>query len=261
MVLIPEHQFLQRTNRDLNAIIAPIENNEVVRLDEEMTTILDRKDINVQEKSKLYNDVLQKYLSLLDKVKQGMRTPQHIHEDTSNAYTKSTENNELNEVTSDRDLIEEQIIDSTSVNNRKKARAIIKMLKTKKHLLHWNKNGNMIYKGVTLPDTQIVDNFNSIMKISRAGKSENDDVIGMSDFIQALTESSIPEVYIVNKTQRRQLRERKLSKMTSINSPVSKKRRRENTSMTLTDVRHSPKKTKSSKANINNSLIDNWIMY
>ena len=55
------------------------------------------------------------------------------------------------------DEIETDILDSVPATMKSRARQLIKKLKANKDIIGWNEQGQMVFKGKTIPRTNIVD--------------------------------------------------------------------------------------------------------
>ncbi|GBM77778.1 hypothetical protein AVEN_231583-1 [Araneus ventricosus] len=99
-----------------------------------MSAILKNKWISGDEKVKLYMQVLQKKLNILD------HNNKVVQETISEAaLTQHTEEKE--------DLMEHLILESASKNLKSNTQNILNNLKDYQDLMHWSSNGELIYRG------------------------------------------------------------------------------------------------------------------
>ena len=71
---------------------------------------------------------------------------------------------QLSEETEPPDEIETDIMDSVPATMKSRARQLIKKLKSNKDLIGWNKQGQMVFKGRSVPSTNIVDLVNDSLR-------------------------------------------------------------------------------------------------
>ena len=97
------------------------------------------------------------------------------------------------EETEPSDEIETDIMDSVPATMKSRARQLIKKLKSNKDLIGWNEQGQMVFKGRSVPSTNIVDLVNDSL---RQRKNFNPD--GWELFSKVLRHMNVPEGIVRN---------------------------------------------------------------
>jgi len=143
------------------------------RLDQEMRNILDRGELNEDEKVKQYQQTLSKYLTMKSQKQHEMEKPLPVQL--------------IPGVKTDNHHIEEEIVKTTPKNLKRRAQALIDRIKSSS-ILDWNDKGELVYKGERIPDTHIVDLVNDVLR-----KRRNVEPTGWQVFAQGLKEGHIPQ--------------------------------------------------------------------
>ena len=163
----------------------------VQTLDEEMKTILDRKDLDDGIKVTLYNQVLQRYNDLSDKrVKEPIRTIS-VNESTKASKTKDEEKDE--EDTPIRRL-EATVLDTVPKSLQAKARRLMEHLKRN---VTWNDRDELVHKGVPIAGSNAVDLVHDLLR-----KRKTDAPTGWQSLAKQLRTANIPMELIGNATRR-----------------------------------------------------------
>ena len=161
---------------------------ELCRLDQAMQDILDRKNVPQEEKLRLYQDTLQKYLLYKEKVEPltvkviGQPSPE-----TPPVPAPATARTLPEEHT-----MEAEIVQSAPKNLRHKASALMRRLKHDDNIT-WNPKGELVYKGEVMQDTHIHDLVQDVLR-----KRKNHIPKGWETFAKALKESNIPKDLVGN---------------------------------------------------------------
>ena len=100
------------------------------------------------------------------------------------------------EETEPSDEIETDITDSVPATMKSRARQLIKKLKSNKDLVGWNEQGQMVFKGRSVPSTNIVDLVNDSL---RQRKNFNPD--GWELFSKVLGHLNVPEGIVRNENR------------------------------------------------------------
>jgi hypothetical protein len=100
------------------------------------------------------------------------------------------------EETEPSDEIETDIMDSVPATMKSRARQLIKKLKSNKDLVGWNEQGQMVFKGRSVPSTNIVDLVNDSL---RQRKNFNPD--GWELFSKVLEHLNVPEGIVRNENR------------------------------------------------------------
>ena len=86
------------------------------------------------------------------------------------------------------DEIETDILDSVPAMMKSRTRQLIKKLKANKDIIGWNEQGQMVFKGTTIPGTNIVDLVNDSLH-----QRENFNPEGWELLSKALGHLNVPE--------------------------------------------------------------------
>lgn len=167
-ILVPNDQFSKHV---------PNENN-LSDLDREMNAILTNKNIKDDQKVKLYMQVLQKRLHILEH---------------NNGLIPETATEPENNLPIEEDSIEEMIMESAPKNFKSNTRNILNYFKKSRDVMNWTSNGEFVYKGHIIKNSNILDLIKSIQI------SSNKHILnGQDEFRQGLMEINFPKSFIKN---------------------------------------------------------------
>lgn len=163
--------------------------NKLCELDQAMQDILNQKEVPQEEKLKLYNHILQKYL-LYNKKVEPFKVEWTEKENTpTSAQTPHTPNTAQEHAL---EGIEAEIMESTPKNLKRKASLLMRRLKQDDNI-GWNTKGELMYKGEVVSHTHIQDLVQDVLR-----KRKNHIPRGWQTFAKALKESNIPQDLIGN---------------------------------------------------------------
>jgi hypothetical protein len=120
LVLVPEHMVEQRKK----PLAAPLA-TQVNEIDSDMQDIIRRQDIPIDEKAKLYDQNLQRYLTFYNK---RMNKPLRVNV-THTDQTEEPHGEQPREETEPSDKIDTDIMDSIPATMKSRARQLIKKVK------------------------------------------------------------------------------------------------------------------------------------
>ena len=159
---------------------------KVQALDDEMMTILDRKDLDDRTKVTLYNQVLQRYNVLSDKhVKEPVRVVT-VNESGARAGAGATEEAVGSPATSG---IEADVVDTVPKTLQAKARRLMKHLKRD---IAWTARDELIHKGVPVAGSNVVDLVNDLLRKRKT------DPTGWQPFARQLRAMNLPMELVGN---------------------------------------------------------------
>ena len=162
---------------------------KVQALDDEMMTILDRKDLDDRTKVTLYNQVLQQYNVLSDKhVKEPVRV---IAVNESGAGAGVAEGAVGAPATS---RIEADVVDTVAKTMQAKARRLMEHLKRD---ISWTARGELIHEGVSVAGSNVVDLVNYLLRKRKT------DPTGWQPFARQLRTMNLPMELVLNDTHSR----------------------------------------------------------
>lgn len=151
-------------------------------LDQQMKNILQNRDLPESEKATLYLQILQKYtnFSIERKV---------------NSAAQEEEKEELNDeplVKTEKDEIEEKVMNAAPVQYKDTAKDILQFLKGQ-NLLKWNDKGEIIYEEKIVPRTNIIHLVNDLLRNRKKAP------IGQKMFHSVLKNLQFPQQFDVKK--------------------------------------------------------------
>ena len=152
-------------------------------LDDEMRFILDRSDLNDREKVVLYNQVLMRYNIFSDKSSQ-----QPVRVTIDKPPVKEDEEEDKEKRTES--VLENEIIDSVPKTLKQKARRLLDKIKG---TVSWNDRGEMVYRNVPVPGSNIVDLVNDALR-----KRKSFQPVGWKMFARGLKDVNAPMDLIGN---------------------------------------------------------------
>ena len=156
LVLVPEHMVDQRKK----PLVPPL-TAQVQEIDSDMQDIMQRQDIPIDAQAKMYDQNLQRYLTFYDK---RMNKPLRVNV-IKPAVPEEEEKPQGEQIEEKPDEIETDILDSVPATMKSRTRQLIKKLKANKDIIGWNEQGQMVFKGTTIPGTNIVDLVNDSLVV------------------------------------------------------------------------------------------------
>ena len=155
LVLVPEHMVDQRKK----PLVPPL-TAQVQEIDSDMQDIMQRQDIPIDAQAKMYDQNLQRYLAFYDK---RMNKPLRVNV-IKPTVPEEEEKPQGEQIEEKPDEIETDILDSVPATMKSRTRQLIKKLKANKDIIGWNEQGQMVFKGTTIPGTNIVDLVNDSLR-------------------------------------------------------------------------------------------------
>ena len=154
---------------------------KVQALDDEMKTILERKDLDDGTKVMLYNQVLQRYNVLVDK---RVKEPVRMIEVGKKAGTEPEEASSM----------EADVVNTVPKSLQAKARRLMEHLKRN---VAWNDRGELIHEGAPVVGSNVVDLVHDLLRKKKTG-----DPTGWQSFARQLRVINIPMELVGNATRK-----------------------------------------------------------
>ena len=168
---------------------------KVQALEDEMMTILDRKDLDDRTKVTLYNQVLQRYNVLSDKhVKEPVRVVA-VNESGAGAGVGVAEGAVGAPATS---RIEADVVDTVPKTMQAKARRLMEHLKRD---ISWTARGELIHEGVQIAGSNVVDLVNDLLRKRKT------DPTGWQPFARQFRTMNLPMELVGNVARRDYIRQ------------------------------------------------------
>lgn len=206
MYLVSRHQMEQLQGRP-----PTIGTTAVSRLDDDMKTILQRTDLSEDDKIKLYNSVLQRFLRLTrqnDSEKDVLNLIQ-----PPESFKRSPAEPEPATPPLHQDPTKLEILEGMGPRYKKNAELLLNKMKQHQDILGWDAHGTVLYKGSVVPGTNIVD----LVKGVSHQRSRNAKYYpkGWNEFMSAMAEMNVPTALLGSNSVKEQLE--KLKDAISIN--------------------------------------------
>ena len=147
--------------------------------------ILKRNDMTEDQKVKLYDNYLQQFLNRIQKDGSGQTAAVALND----ASTKSSESLCSNDESKQ---LESEIVNSAPKNLQKQARLLMQRLKEATDM-GWTAKGELILDGTTIPNTNIVDLINDLLRKRKGNGPE-----GWEQLITKLKAHNIPHELVRN---------------------------------------------------------------
>ena len=194
MVLVPENTLkrLQQCQQTLTPNLTQTLRN----LDSEMTNILSSKELDNEQKARLYNQVLQRYLTYYNQRK---GHPLHVKISTPRAVeTPKPEENEqpTEEPVPEKSIssaVEQEVMKSVAKIYKAGARQLLDKIKEHQHVLHWNDKGELLYETKHILGSNLVDLVNDTLRHRKGFEP-----VGWSVFARGLARMNVPENLVRN---------------------------------------------------------------
>ena len=203
MVLVPENTLERLQQRQ--QILTPPVTQTLKNLDSQMGDILESKQLGDEEKAKLYNQVLQRYLTYYDQRK---GQPLHVKLTTpkTTETPKPAENAESTEEASpDNSLptaVEQEVMKSVPKIYKAGARQLLDKIKKHQDVLHWNDKGELLYENKPILGSHVVDLVNDTLRHRKGFEP-----VGWSVFARGLARMNVPENLVRNPQRQSAIRE------------------------------------------------------
>ena len=203
MVLVPENTLERLQQRQ--QILTPPVTQTLRNLDSEMTDILSSKELDDEQKARLYNQVLQRYLTYYDQ-----RKGQPLHVKISTPKAVETPKSEENEQPSEEpapekaisSAVEREVMKSVPKIYKAGARQLLDKIKEHQDVLHWNDEGELLYETKPIPGFHLVDLVNDTLRHRKGFEP-----VGWSVFARGLARMNVPENLVRNPQRQSAVRE------------------------------------------------------
>ena len=185
MALVPE-ETLDRFERKQKLETSPI-TSDLLRSDIQLSDILGHSDLNDDERQKLYNASMERYLELRQQKDSQVPTVRF-------APIKEEEKQP------EPQLSEAVVVEHIPKTMRPRATALLNRLKSRPDVITWDKTGQVKIEGETIQDSNISDLVSDAM---RARKNFNP--TGSKEFFRALFKMNVPKDLVRNQERWKQV--------------------------------------------------------
>ena len=154
---------------------------------QEMNDWLEKDDMPEDTKATMYAQQLQGVKQLKNQVVRPEPSPVQMITHTEETMTSESDTSEQLSAT------DKQIIDSVPKTMQNCAKLLIQKLKDHSDVISWNDNGQLVLDGSTIPNFNIVDLVNDVMRKRKGFNPEHSNT-----FAKALAKINVPEDYVRN---------------------------------------------------------------
>ena len=159
----------------------------MAHLDSEMRSILEDSQQSPDTKMKLYNQVLQRYMSLKDRALQETAIPVKLSDVSNIGEVVAAEAKKAVEIDTQADAMIADVLKTVPMKFRRKAGILMEKIKAS-DIMGWDSQGHLIYKGQLIPDTSIHHLVNDFMRKRRTVMSP----ISWEIFATGLKQMNVP---------------------------------------------------------------------
>ena len=152
-----------------------------------MNDWLEKDDVPEDTKATMYAQQLQRVNQLKNQVFRPELSPVQVITHTEQTMTSESDTSQQLNAT------DKQIIDYVLKTMQNRAKLVIHKLKDHSDVISWNDNGQLVLNGSTIPNSNIVDLVNDVMRKRKGFNPEHS-----STFAKALGKIKVPEDYIWN---------------------------------------------------------------
>ena len=157
---------------------------------QEMNDWLEQDDVPEDTKATMYAQQLQRVNQLKNQVFRAEPSPiqmiTHKGQTMTSESDNATPSQQLN-------ATDKQIIDSVPKTMQNRAKLLIQKLKDHSDVISWNDNGQLVLEGSIVPNSNIVDLVNDVMRKRKGFNPEHSNT-----FAKALAKINVPEDYLRN---------------------------------------------------------------
>ena len=199
MVLVPEDAFNRYEQRQ-RLETSPIMSN-IINKDTQMSNVLQREGMSDDQKQKMFNAELERYLELRQHKKSQIPSVRVI-------------DNEKGQHQPETQLPDIVVVEPIPKSMRSRATALLNRLKTRPEVITWNKTGQFKIEGETIPDSNISDLLSDAMRTRK-----NFNPTGAKEFFQALSKLNVPKDLVRNEERWKELLGETSSARATLRSP------------------------------------------
>ena len=152
-----------------------------------MSDWLEKDDVPEDTKAIMYAQQLERVNQLKNQVVRPEPSPIQMITYTEQTMTSESDTSEQLSAT------DKQIIHSVPKTMQNRAKLLIQKLKDHSDVISWNDNGELVLGGSTIPNSNIVDLVNDVMRKRKCFNPEHS-----SMFAKALTKINVPADYVRN---------------------------------------------------------------
>lgn len=195
MFLIPQNQLDKIRSGETRESIQQVVEND---LDKAIRKILQRSDLGIDEKAKLYSNILQRFLILvrkgdMDNTGITLTLP---HQENPPVDGQTPAHAPVQTHDDGQDEIMNEVLNNVPQKSFKNIKYILNKMSNARHLTSWNESGEFILKGRVISGSHMLDLIRCITapKIIRQDRRP----IGWNEFLEGFAALNIPYSTITN---------------------------------------------------------------
>ena len=158
--------------------------------EQEMNDWLEKDDVPEDTKATMYSQQLQRVKQLKNQLFRPEPSPVQMISQTEQTMTSESDSASPSQQLNTTD---KQIIDSVPKTKQNRAKLLIQKLKDHSDVISWNDHGQLVLEGSIVPNSNIVDLVNDVMRKRKGFNPEHSNT-----FAKALAKINVPEDYLRN---------------------------------------------------------------
>jgi len=184
-------------------------------MDQQMRGVLDRNDMNLEDKANLYQQTLWRYLKRFGQYKdKPLGTVQIRQDERTKAVLSGSETPATDEGKNDPAVIEQDVLESVPKTMRSRAERLLQRLKSHPGIT-WNPRGEIEYQGQLIKNSSLTDLVNDVLR-KRRNIAEP---VGWRAFATALHHLNVPPDLVGNPERWKYIREKILQSSPPVLTP------------------------------------------
>lgn len=210
----------------LKTTTKPLETPPTVKsahnIDDQLSSIMQRRDLSDYDKALFYQDTLQKYLTYHGKAKKPLQIG--LEKQSEEDFASHVEDKDVD--TLEKHAVQDHfnIVQQIPTSYRPRANQILEHILKFPQVISWNDQQELIFQEQTVPGSNIVDLVYDTLRSRGKGFKPT----GWKEYFSGLARSNIPE-YLISNTERRtmvqELKTKKTRVDVSVESSSPKKKR------------------------------------
>ena len=177
--------FMKENQRDALSS----ERHQYNRARKDMNEWLGKENVPEDVKATMYAQELQK----VNRLKEQVSRPQPLQVQMVPQTETTPQQLPQTETPETMSTVEQQIIDSVPKTMQGRAKLLLRSIKQRPEVIDWNENGQLIFEGTTVPQSNIVDLVNDVLRKRKGFEPQHS-----KTFVKGLAKINIPEDYVRN---------------------------------------------------------------
>ena len=184
-------------------------------MDLQMRDVLDRNDMNLEDKANLYQQTLWRYLKRFGQYKdKPLGTVQVKPDERGKTLLLGSETTATEDVKYDPSANEQDVLQSVPKTMRSRAERMLQRIKSRPDVT-WNPRGEIEYQGQLVKDSNLTDLVNDVLRKRR----NTAEPVGWKTFAAALHHLNVPQDLVGNPERWKYIREKGLQTSPPVLTP------------------------------------------